>query len=478
MHSETLSVPTAHKTDFIDITPLVAAEVEKSGIDSGLVHIISAHTSAGLCVNEFEPGLMQDFEGFLEEWISDDPEDPRFKHNEIWNRPDVPEDEPQNADAHMKAMFMGHSTVLPLKDGKLALGKWQRVLFMEMDGPREREVTIMVQGDAKADALGDYMVDKGSIINEAIEPHLRKSFEGGLLSESRYLTKGGKRLRGSLVLLVCEAFEGDPDKALDAAVAVELLQAASLARDDIQDGDETRRGGLSGWIVYGIRKTLAISDVMTPFAFEMLSKYGREALVVALASWREVGIGQAKDLFISSFRGNAGIYEEIVTQKTGAFFGLAAVLGLIAAEGTKEQRAQVEEYGRELGRMFQIIDDVADLKMGKEVTTSFKKWLQDRDPETVIMEGIAVIQSMAQEFPETPQRDLLVELPQYAYAAMMNEAEMEDGNGRSAATGYTAPGEGVHSDSESLAHDNGDTSGDTVGVVRVAGNDSAGETRP
>jgi secondary thiamine-phosphate synthase enzyme len=423
MFTKVLSIPTSKKTDFVDITPLVKDAVLESGVDHGLAHIIVKHTSAALSVQEYEPYLIEDFENFLAEFSEDNLEDPVRGHNKIPLRQeleDIPDDEPQNADAHIKSLFMGNSRVVSVVDGEADFGKYQRALLVELDGPRTREVMVMVQGEVKGDALDTYITDKGRVIDAALLPFLDASEETSVLTASKHILQGGKRLRGGLAILVAEAFGGDGDKALDAAVAVEMMHAASLARDDIQDGDETRRGGLSAWAVFGMRKIMAMTDVAIPHAINMLRKYGREAVFVSLDAWKEVGVGQVKDLFVSSFR-TGNFYDEIIMQKTGALFGLAATLGAISSKATKDQKQLAGDYGRALGASFQVMDDMADLKEGKETQSAFKEWLGSSPPEERIDEVVKKVEELADQFPEGEHRQMLHDLPTYAMKKMMAE---------------------------------------------------------
>ncbi|MFH1486616.1 MAG: secondary thiamine-phosphate synthase enzyme YjbQ, partial [Chloroflexota bacterium] len=231
MWSQTLPIETSRKVEFIDLTPLLEGTVRRSGIWRGLAHVILKHTSASISVQEFEPNLLDDFESFLKRFASDDPEVPRFWHNQLWRRPDRPPDESLNADAHIKSLFMGNSRVIPVEGGRPDLGTWQRIILVEMDGPREREVTIMVQGDTALEGFKAYWGEKSQVITAAMAPYLEKQWMGDALEASRYLMRGGKRIRGVLALLICEALGGDMDKALDAAVAVEMVHASSLAKD-------------------------------------------------------------------------------------------------------------------------------------------------------------------------------------------------------------------------------------------------------
>ena len=420
LHTATFRVPTAKPVDVIDVTVPIAEAVELSGIQAGLATVILKHTSAAICIQENETNLIQDFEEFLHAWLKDDPEEPRYNHNQLWKRPDVPANEPRNAAAHLKSLLIGNSCVIPIKNGKLDLGQWQRVLLLEMDGPREREVNVMTMGDAGPAKIQEYWSERSEVINAAIEPYLNTAFVGDALKTSRYITKGGKRIRGVLTLLTCEALGGDMDRAMDAAVAVEILHAASLAKDDVQDGDKKRRGGPSAWVVYGIRNATSMADVMVPHAISMTKKYGKEAVYAVVEAWREIGMGQMKDLLLGSFK-SGRVYEEIAKGKTAALFAMATTLGAIAANAPKAERKRAADYGRKIGYLFQAVDDYADIEAGLQPPDSFRAWAGD-DPKEHIEGMMTQIEMIADEFPDTPQREVLIGMPRFAYNAMVLEA--------------------------------------------------------
>lgn len=122
-----IEVKTRQRAEIIDIT----AEVEKKLEGDGVALIFTPHTTASIILNEAESRLLEDIIVTLEKIV---PSNARYKHNEIDN----------NADAHIKASLLGNSVFLPFKDGKLQIGTWQRVLFVEFDGPRMRKVYVKV----------------------------------------------------------------------------------------------------------------------------------------------------------------------------------------------------------------------------------------------------------------------------------------------------------------------------------------------
>ena len=124
-----MNIRTSERIELVDITQEVKSEVHKSGIDNGICVVSTSHTTTAIILNENETGLRHDILDFLEKLI---PPSTGYQHDRIDN----------NADAHLKAIILGSSETIPVMGGKLVLGTWQRIFFVEMDGPRQRTVNI------------------------------------------------------------------------------------------------------------------------------------------------------------------------------------------------------------------------------------------------------------------------------------------------------------------------------------------------
>ena len=124
------SVSTQRQSQLLEITELVSeAAGDLSAAAAVLVYV--PHTTAGVTVNEHaDPAVARDFETALERIVSSD-----------WPWEHIEEGE-ENAPTHIRAAFMGPDVVVPVRDGKLALGTWQGIFFCEFDGPRERSVYV------------------------------------------------------------------------------------------------------------------------------------------------------------------------------------------------------------------------------------------------------------------------------------------------------------------------------------------------
>lgn len=126
-----MDIQTTTRTELIDITDRVRAAVKESGAENGICVISTRHTTAGIIINENERGLRSDILDMLETLV---PENKSYAHNQIDN----------NADAHLRAVLLGASAVIPVEDGHPVLGTWQSIFFVELDGPRTRHVDVKI----------------------------------------------------------------------------------------------------------------------------------------------------------------------------------------------------------------------------------------------------------------------------------------------------------------------------------------------
>jgi secondary thiamine-phosphate synthase enzyme len=143
----TVRIETKHPTQFIDLTSDLEAFVAASGIQSGLLNVQSLHTTAAIVVNEHEPLLLTDMAGLLERLA---PVDAVYRHDNITLRTvNCVLGEPPNGHSHCRALLLGSAAALNVIDGEIQLGRWQRVFLVELDGPRPRDVSLMVLGEVR-----------------------------------------------------------------------------------------------------------------------------------------------------------------------------------------------------------------------------------------------------------------------------------------------------------------------------------------
>ena len=171
----------------------------------------------------------------------------------------------------------------------------------------------------------------------------------------------GKLIRPSLVLFTTEELGGNIEQALPAAIGLELVHNFSLIHDDIQDHDEMRRGRKTVWSLYGIAQAINAGDLMQALAVAQGARAGKEivaALVEAAVAMIE---GQGLDLAFEEKRVkevNVASYLDMIDKKTGALIRSAFRMGGLLAGSPIGVVQDLVEMGRDLGRAFQIRDDL------------------------------------------------------------------------------------------------------------------------
>jgi secondary thiamine-phosphate synthase enzyme len=139
VRGELMSIHTDERFQLVDITPRIAARVQRSEIRDGMALVTSMHTTFALFINEFQDALLDDIRSFLEQTVASDGP---WRHND----PRYSDCDRRNADAHLRACLLGHSLTLPVRDGDLALGTFQSIIAAELDGPRSRALHVQILG--------------------------------------------------------------------------------------------------------------------------------------------------------------------------------------------------------------------------------------------------------------------------------------------------------------------------------------------
>ena len=129
-----ISFRTRGREDVVVLTQRVEEEVRRSGLSNGIVLVYAPHATGVLIANEAEPGLISDIVAMLKRV---NPPDGKYEHNRI----------DDNAHAHLSSVLAGHFLVFPLVNGRLVRGTWQEIMFVELDGPRDRRVYVTVLGE-------------------------------------------------------------------------------------------------------------------------------------------------------------------------------------------------------------------------------------------------------------------------------------------------------------------------------------------
>lgn len=141
--SQTFNIRTEKGPQFIDITDRVEEAACRSGIANGFAVVFSKHTTAAIRINENEPALLGDMERMLEGIA---PSCAEYKHNQFAHAFSTNGERP-NGHSHCQHLLLGASEAVPVVDGKLIVGQWQRIFLIELDHGRDREVVVQLVGE-------------------------------------------------------------------------------------------------------------------------------------------------------------------------------------------------------------------------------------------------------------------------------------------------------------------------------------------
>jgi secondary thiamine-phosphate synthase enzyme len=125
---------TKKRREFIRITDEVRDFVQDSGIEEGFVLVSAMHITAGVYVNDWESGLIQDIDAWLEKLA---PVNPNYKHHQTGE---------DNGDAHLKRILINHQITVPITKGDLDLGPWEQIFYAEFDGQRKKRIILKALG--------------------------------------------------------------------------------------------------------------------------------------------------------------------------------------------------------------------------------------------------------------------------------------------------------------------------------------------
>jgi secondary thiamine-phosphate synthase enzyme len=139
VRGESISLQSTERLELIDVTEALEAFVARAGVAEGVLSVWSMHTTCAVFINESQRALHADIRRALEQIVD--------RHTDwMHNDPAHSDCDRCNADAHLRAMLLGHSLTLQVSAGELVLGQWQRVLAAELDGPRERTLRLQLLG--------------------------------------------------------------------------------------------------------------------------------------------------------------------------------------------------------------------------------------------------------------------------------------------------------------------------------------------
>ena len=223
-------------------------------------------------------------------------------------------------------------------------------------------------------------MDQLSLIKRSIEREFNEfvnlfdkslSYEGGLLADvlAHIRKRGGKRMRPILMLLIAKNFGGVNMTTQHSAVGLELLHTASLVHDDVVDESEERRGQASVNATYNNKAAVLVGDYILSTALLHVSFTDNQPIIQNLA---ELGrtLASGEILQLSNIRNeeiSEDVYYQVINQKTAVLFGSCAAIGALSAGASPEDVERAREFGKNLGIMFQIRDDIFDYYDSKEI---------------------------------------------------------------------------------------------------------------
>jgi len=249
-------------------------------------------------------------------------------------------------------------------------------------------------------------------VEGALELWVPKDSPAGLGEAMRYAVLGaGKRLRPLLVMATCEAVGGQPEAALRAACAVELIHAYSLVHDDMpcMDDDVLRRGKPTVHVQFGEAQAMLAGDAMQALAFEVLTPEADQvplalqarlcALLARSAGHAGMAGGQAIDLASVGHPLSETALRDMHRRKTGMLLQASVMMGAACCRAcSPATQAALSEYGSAIGLAFQVIDDILDVTQDSDVLG--KTAGKDRDankPTFVSVLGLESAMRHAQE---------------------------------------------------------------------------------
>jgi len=343
-----LRFDSSHPTQFIDITDRLREHVRRAGLVTGRLHLQSLHTTLGLAINENEPLLLRDFQSMLERLA---PGDVTYLHDDFSRRIDVALDEPVNGHAHCRQLLVSGFATLLVEEGDLVLGRWQSVFAVELDGPRQRQLALQLDGDFD------------DLVELELSRQLRADPEPIASPMRRLVEAGGKRMRPRLVQLTAQLGpQYEPLRAASLAAAIEILHNATLVHDDYVDESPYRRGRPTVAAAEGAERAIAVGDYYFAKATRLIAETGNPDVTQTIAAALEaICESQIDDVALrGAFPGDHDSYLRVVRGKTAALFSAACASGAQLSNAGPEVVEALRRYGDLLGVAFQMADDMVD----------------------------------------------------------------------------------------------------------------------
>ena len=258
-------------------------------------------------------------------------------------------------------------------------------------------------------------------VEQALQGWVGEAAPAGLREAMRYaVLDGGKRLRPLLVLAASEAVQGQPEAALRAAYAIELIHAYSLVHDDMpcMDNDVLRRGKPTVHVQFGEAAALLAGDALQTQAFELLTPPDTALVPAAMqadlcrilaraSGGQGMAGGQAIDLASVGLQLSQDELQHMHALKTGALLQASVMLGVATGQGSADAVAQLQQYAAAIGLAFQVVDDILDVTADSQTLgkTAGKDAANDK-PTYVSLMGLEASRQYAQQLQQQAQAAL------------------------------------------------------------------------
>lgn len=219
----------------------------------------------------------------------------------------------------------------------------------------------------------DYWRTHKPILDEAFRKQISRLLENIPSKQTAALMatlEAGKKIRGCLACLISDALGGELEAVIPRAIAIEMIQAATLIHDDFVDQDTIRGNRPAVWTLEGARRAVLIGDIIFATAIKMMTDLSREdgrAVSQAIAQVSKGALHEPLDPLmlaevIESNIWKDQLYDEIIRLKTGVLFGTACQLGALAANGDGKLGEISFQYGLRIGEAYQIADDLKEVE--------------------------------------------------------------------------------------------------------------------
>jgi len=261
-----------------------------------------------------------------------------------------------------------------------------------------------------------YLKDNQKLIEQALKDWFSNCKERVVEAACYSLLLPSKRLRPLFCLETCRAFSNESERALPAAMALEMIHTYSLIHDDLpaMDDDLLRRGQPTNHRKYGEATAILAGDGLLTSAFEVLSSAGTAGAEVRVAWVKELSraagmegmvLGQDWDIDPKRVRSAQDI-EGLHRRKTGALLSASVVLGGLAAEVSKKTIDALRDFALDMGLAFQIHDDILDVEGGKEMGKPVKSDQRNERPTFVSYLGLEKSKREARSWFESAMKKL------------------------------------------------------------------------